>query len=345
MTVFILGAGFSKGYNPKVVPLISEFLDIAEKKKVLKPDTEHKELVNFIEEYFGDYRHVNIETLASFLTTELVPDIQQEESKENLYNQLVSIIIRTCGWLYGNPVNKGVHKTFQKFADKLVEEKIHVVTFNYDLILDNLLKNTKKWSPVSGYGIEMKLAKIHAHSEKGMGQIESEMYYLKLHGSLNWGRSIVPDPYEGDAIVLNPYGSSEAPDDPIIPIEGMSSVSTSLLWNIYYKSFVIPPILYKEQLYRNALLRYIWYIAKEILWRSNEVYVIGSSFPPTDFLAESLFRQSMALSNSLLGEKKIRIINKKIDEAYEERVENIFQKSEFECIQEDVVTFLESYTK
>ena len=332
MTVFILGAGFSRGYNPNDVPLINKFLDIAEKKNFLKPDEEHKELVEFIEKYFGDYHCVNIETLASFLTTELVPDIEQKyEYREKLYKQLVGIIIRTCGWLHKNPDNEGVKETFQKFADKLVENKINVVTFNYDLILDNLLKDTKKWSPDSGYGVEMKLAEIPTYSEKGMGQSKSEMFYLKLHGSLNWGRSILPDPYKGDKIVLNPYGSSEAPDDPITPIEGMASVSTSQEWNKYYESFIIPPILYKEQLYQHALLKNIWYIAKEILWRSDEIYIIGYSFPPTDFLTEFLIRQVIAISNSLLGEneKKIKVINKKIDNAYEKRVENIFQKSLF----------------
>ena len=346
MTVFILGAGFSKGYNPKVVPLINEFLDIAEKKKVLKPDEEHKELVSFIEKYFGDYGHVNIETLASFLTTDLVPDISQKyEYREKLYKQLVLIIVHTLGWLYKDPLNKVVQDTFQKFADKLVENGIDVITFNYDLILDNLLNNTEKWLMVTGYGVEMKPAGISLFAEKEIYQSKSKMSYLKLHGSLNWGRSILPHPYKGDELVISPFGLKLNPErSEIMPIEYMVSATGSPLVNKYYETFIIPPILSKERFYTTPLLQNIWYIAKERIMRSKEIFIIGYSFPPSDFLAEFLFRQSVA-SPSSESEKKIRVINKSIDRRYKERVENIFQKSEFEYIQEDAVKFLESYTK
>ncbi len=76
---FILGAGFSSGYNQEIIPLTSDFLNIAEKNGLLKPDGVHKELIDFIKKYFGEnYRNVNIETLATFLTTELVPDASQK---------------------------------------------------------------------------------------------------------------------------------------------------------------------------------------------------------------------------------------------------------------------------
>ncbi len=116
-TIFLLGAGFSKGYNPNSVPLINDFLSIAEKSNILKSDDEHKELIKFIERYFGDYRSVNIETLATFLTTELVPDISQKnEYREKLYRQLISIIVSTLKEFYPN--NENIKNIFQKFADK-----------------------------------------------------------------------------------------------------------------------------------------------------------------------------------------------------------------------------------
>ncbi len=342
MTLIILGAGFSKGYNPDEIPVIDEFLDIAEKRAILKRDGEHKELIDFVEKYFGDYHRVNIETVASFLTTELVPDIiQKYEYREKLYRQLISIIIRTLGWLYDRPSNEEVKNTFQKFADKVVENGTNIITFNYDLILDNILKNTGNWSIVSGYGVKMKIGGIPPNLEKEIKQ-ESKMSYLKLHGSLNWGRRIVPTPYGGKEIFISPFGLVQ--EQPILPIENMTSAETPRFENIHYVTFIVPPILSKEEFYRSPLLQNVWYMAKEEIIKSKEVFILGYSFPATDFLAEFLFRQSMASPFSA-NKKKIMIINKSIDEEYKERVENIFQKCEFEYKKDDVVKFLDGYTK
>lgn len=357
-TVFILGAGFSKGYNPDFVPLIHEFLDIAEKKGVLKPGGEHKELVDFIKKYFGDYRHVNIETLASFLTTDLVPDVfQKYEYREKLYKQLVLIIVNTLYQLYFNPVNEEVRTVFKKFANILIKERIDVITYNYDLILDNFLMSTDKWTIISGYGIEMKPALPSGIFKKENYQTDSDIYYLKLHGSLNWGRRIVPDPYRGDEIIVSPFGLKLLPTEPrlyiglprpeneipILPIESLSSGEAHGV-NRYYETFIIPPILSKERFYTTPLLQNIWYNAKSMLMRAKEIIIIGYSFPPSDFLAEFLFRQSMSNPFSK-KEKKIRIINKRIDESYKNRVEDIFQKATFEYREEDVVAFLKKYTE
>ena len=88
------------------MPLISDFFKIAEKNGALKPDDEHKELVRFIKKkYFGEqYYEVNIETLATFLTTDLVPDVSQKhEFREKLFRQLNSIIINTLYNSYDKP--------------------------------------------------------------------------------------------------------------------------------------------------------------------------------------------------------------------------------------------------
>jgi len=348
MTVaFILGAGFSKGYNPSLVPLINDFLDVAEKNGILKPDDEHKELINFIKKYFGEYRNVNIETLASFLTTDLTPDISQKyEYREKLYKQLHRIIIRTLGRLHDKPRDQRIKKIYQDFAYKLIENEIDVITFNYDLILDNLLLNTEKWSPNSGYGVKIKVAGVPNNLVENIiekRKIKSEMGYLKLHGSLNWGRRILPHPYRGDEILINPFGSFEL-DQPISPIEGVTSASGSPFTNIFYESFFIPPILTKQHFYKIPLLQNIWYIAKEVLAGANEIYVLGYSFPPSDFTAEFLFRQFLATPFSAPN-KKIKIVNKQINNEYKTRIESILQKCEFEYLQEDVVQFLDTYVK
>lgn len=343
MTVaFILGAGFSRGYNPKLLPLISDFLNIAEKNGILKPDGEHKELVEFIQKYFGkEYQCVNIETLATFLTTDLVPDVSQKyEFREKLYKQLYSIIIRTLSFPYGKPQDQPTHEIYQNFAHKLAKNGSHVITFNYDLILDNLLLNTKNWSQLDGYGINMRMIVEELAEEiRRQQKNKSKLKYLKLHGSLNWGRSIIPHPYQGDEILLGVSGI--VPDQTILPLEG-SSLAYDMV-NMFYQSFIIPPILTKQDLYNIPLLQNIWYKAKWVINGADEIYVIGCSFPPSDFTAEFLFRQALTFPPQK-SPKKINIVNIKINDELIDRIKNVFQKCEINPIELDVVSFLETYT-
>lgn len=317
-------------------------MNIAEKKGILKPDDEHKELVKFIQKYFGEeYQKINIENLATFLTTDLVPDVSQKyEFREKLYKQLHSIIIRTLYNPYDKPHDQRTKEIYQNFANKLVEKGSHAITFNYDLILDNLLLNTKNWFPLDGYGINMKLSGWEII--KGIEQQQknkSKINYLKLHGSLNWGRSILPHPYEGDEILLNHFGIF--PDQIILPIEGLTLGYDMV--NVSYQSFIIPPILTKQDLYKIPLLQNVWYKAKWVISGANEIYVIGYSFPPSDFTAEFLFRQALTFPPRSMP-KKINVINAKINEEYINRIKNIFPKCEINPIEQDVVSFLETYT-
>lgn len=342
-SLFILGAGFSKGYNPELVPLIEEFLSFAEMSNILKKDDEHKELIEFIERYFGDYHSVNIETLATFLTTELVPDFLQKNGyREKLYRQLISIIISTLGQLYWQPSNKNIKNIFQKFANKVVENNSDIVAFNYDLILDNLLKNTERWSESSGYGVKIPTIPVMFSNLQNEEEKISNMRYLKLHGSLNWGQGMVPNLYGGKEIIISPSYANK--DQTISPIENLRAYKSPTEGGAImgYETFIVPPILSKKEFYANTLFQNIWYTAKEAISHAKEIYVIGYSFPATDFFAEFLFRQSIA--NRPSEGRKIIIINKSNNDCwYRKRVENIFQGCEFEYKQIDTVEFLKSY--
>jgi len=333
MTLFILGAGFSKGYNPDIVPVINDFFDIAEKEGVLKPDDEHKELIDFVERYFGEYSSVNIEKLASFLTTELIPDIDQRNIyRDKLYRQLISIVTGTLSEIQDHPVSADVQNTYKKFVDKVVKNRTDIITFNYDLILDKLLLDTGRWLHTSGYGVEIPL-----DVECLVPKDKSEMQYLKLHGSLNWSQRIVPHPKYGDRIVLTPFGFN-------VNHKNFPSVCTGSPSESFYDPFVVPPIMTKDSFFKNTLLQNIWYKAKDLLCKANEIFIIGYSFSPADFPAEILFRQSIA-SPSSEKEKKISVIDREQDKSYKKRVKNIFQKATFECKEEDVVEFLKNYTE
>jgi len=339
--VFILGAGFSKGYNSKKVPLDNEFLKIAKKYAILKPDDEHKDLIEFVYKYFGDYDKLSIEKLASFLTTDLIPDISQKyEYRDRLYKQMVDIITNVLDRSYDDPERPEIRDLYQKFAHILAKKNECIISFNYDLILDNLLRNTGKWSESRGYGFKMK---GYDSLESFDQNPRSKTTYLKLHGSLNWGRNIIPDPYYGTKIVGN-FNCTDCAQPssvkPVLPFKIDGTVSYN--GNIY-EPFIVPQILSKDEFYKNNILQYLWYKAKDELIQSEKIYVIGYSFPVTDYLAEFLFRQSVA-SPHCNKNKKIIIVNKNVDENYEARVEQIFLNCTFEPPHQcGVVNFLRNY--
>ena len=342
--VFILGAGFSKGYNSEKIPLINEFLKIAEDNEILKRDDDHKELVEFIEKYFGDYHDVSIETLVSFLTTDLIPDVSQKcEYRDRLYRQLVDIIVYILGNSHQNPETEEIKNIYQKFANNLVRTDDSIISFNYDLILDSLLKNTKMWSECTGYGFKIKGYDLKECWDPKPTSQQSKTIYLKLHGSLNWGRCIVPDPYNGNEIVVNVHSILPSRvNKHILPFESTDIASYNSPYKNMYETFIVPPILSKEDFYKTNILQHLWYKAKDELIKSKEIFVIGYSFPATDYLAEFLFRQSIASPFSK-NDKKVIFINKDINDTYKRRVENIFQNCEFKYHECDVVNFLRTY--
>src|ERR1041385_7046302 len=103
-TIFILGAGFTRGYNENLVPLTTDVLAIAEKTTKLKPEHEHKMLIDFIKKYFHDYQSVNIEKLATFLKSSFPPTHESAREPREMYlKQIIDLIINTLSNIYENP--------------------------------------------------------------------------------------------------------------------------------------------------------------------------------------------------------------------------------------------------
>ncbi len=87
------------------------------------------------------------------------------------------------------------------------------MTFNYDLLLDQLLRDTNDWLPFDGYGVRIPLAwpdprvtelettailrQERLASGRYLYSAFSKSVLLKLHGSLNWGIRYVPSPGSG----------------------------------------------------------------------------------------------------------------------------------------------------
>jgi len=351
--VFILGAGFSRDYNPSLLPLTADFLQIAEANKHLFPESKHGLLVEFVNRYFHDYKTANIEAVATFLTSSLLPDeIDRFENRPQLYSDLLDVVVDTVDQVHQHPVTHDVYLVYQLFAQLLVNIRATAVTFNYDLILDTLLRRTDSWSCLDGYGCEMRV--INNPTEKIANEKaripRSKAQYLKLHGSVNWGKLSIPPPYEPASVYLNQWSLPiDGPDGGLMPIMAVShshdSIRAGTHPNILMQPFIVPPLLTKEEFRGEPILSNVWFMAKDAIWKSRTLFIIGYSFPPTDFLFESLLRQTLgstlrAFSDNPSDVRQIYLVQPKFTEGYIERVQAIFGKSRYIVCETTTIDFL-----
>jgi len=350
---YIIGAGFSKGYNPKLIPVMSDFFEIAEENNSLSTGS-FKELVDFITRHFGELRSANLETVATFLKMNLTPDPEEDfVNKEALYTRLIELVQKVLGEAYSNPTGDEVFNLYQTFARILINQKAHVISFNYDLILDNLLRNTKEWWPLDGYGVNFRVFENYdkKSNKKEKSILPSKCKLLKLHGSLNWGKSNIPDIYDGDSVKISISSMLSVKDIPILPISVVAStVRLGTRTSIYYIPFVIPPILYKEQFDNEPIIKTMWYSARDSIYKAKYITIIGYSFPPSDFLTEFMIRQAIAkqpkIFSDMINDKRIiTCINIRITDEYKQRIRSLFGDAVYHFKEMGFVTFMEEILK
>src|SRR6266478_3596424 len=66
-----------------------------------------------------------------------------------------------------------------------------ILTFNYDLLIEESVRTTEVWTPVGGYGdkvfgVRSEWCQNWLTKRKGTSTTQSNIRLLKLHGSVNW---------------------------------------------------------------------------------------------------------------------------------------------------------------
>jgi hypothetical protein len=69
------------------------------------------------------------------------------------------------------------------------------------------------------------------------------------------------------------------------------------------KPLIIPPVSEKSHFYSNQTIRTLWWDARKVLAKANEIFCIGYSLPPTDLTTKLLFR-------SVAQPEKVFIVNR-----------------------------------
>lgn len=295
-SVYILGAGFSRDYQPAMFPLVNDFLRLAGDNGFYVPDGGHRSLARIIERYFGDPFYHDIEKVLSFLASPSLHDRQIGfEERSSRYAELVRIIARFLAAASArDAMNDEMHEVYARFVRHIVEDQSVVITFNYDLLLEKLLIATGRWNMNHGYGIYIPSAHdalisvqnylIDRHLRQPTDLVRDAVTVLKLHGSINWGMpTISADKSESfylmqteDYQLLEDF-RIRAEHDPL---------------TVYFDPVIVPPVLDKKTWLQNLSFRYIWNMALESLKEARELTFVGYSLAVTDFVSEFLFRQA-----------------------------------------------------
>jgi hypothetical protein len=309
--IYILGAGSSIGHSRETFPSITKFFATA-KQLMLNSKGKFNELENYVQNIFDksifDKRtRINIEDLFTHIEIEIERKSSWEllKIRQQLFEIIQGVLI---------DLERQLHNSMGEYNDfqKMLSLSDTIITFNWDLLLDNILHREHHLKNYEEYGNVIRgtapydqyvnfLLDLSALGErtwagssvrKPYSDWKEEIgYYLKAHGSVDWF-----------------YCSNEGCRGfhKVFPLS--DPISPHYCSECYERldSLLIPPILNKG--YRKyPLIRRIWNLAAKELTSVNELIIWGYSLPPTDFYSFWLLRQTRESSNL-----KLKIINPEV---------------------------------
>lgn len=294
--VYILGSGSSIGHSRGKFPSILDFFSLAYKQGYHSLE-EFKRIDEFAKQFLGK----NIFTAKSridieefFTLVEIEVERSHSPSLLHIKNKLLQLIQRLLLDLGEKLDSKTSEYDF--FIEKL-REKDTVITYNWDILLDNkldrkaILENWYQKISRSNRKITLKhyenfVVKISAFSEATRANIAVNApyeewnpdhgFYIKAHGSVDWY-----------------YCANEAcrAFRKVFPVQNLRSRHYCSECHEELNCLIIPPVLNKG--YRNyPMIRKLWNLASKEIASSSELIIWGYSLPPTDFYTSWLIRQA-----------------------------------------------------
>jgi hypothetical protein len=283
----IFGAGASRGGLDSPVsvppPVDKDFFDIANQlsghgtpklaKKVLDDVWQLYRKTNGIglETYYRDLETRAI--IGEFAKTANQPKNwlrRQKELEELIRRVYVHTTVYDTHASTVQPKRSDIHRNILE----LLRNKDTVITFNYDLVIEESFSSANLWNPVDGYKIKT-YGKTRGWTKRWLEDknyeagTKSKIRLLKLHGSLNW--ELYPT---GTAIKLKPR--------PYL-------VSTRSGKTRFEKILILAPG-WKKEINKNPYKQF-WRTARLQLEKCKTLIILGYSLPETDLLAQSLLAE------------------------------------------------------
>ena len=271
--VYVVGAGFSAGLG---YPLTKSLLiDVWNRLEPASQDQLQK-IIEFHHPAFTIERKTSFPDIEQLLT-EIAVNLDLfdasrpaegrfkkgylEKSKEDLLSAI-------AGWFHDLYDDASRTTWLTQFVDRLRQENAAIVSFNWDLVLDQQLFASGLNS--ESYGLSENLA--------------DGPLLLKPHGSLNWYESPQIEKVSEDAhveIFPNPI-PKERIEAFVHPREIKSKVGRR------YTPLIVPPTYLKD--FSRPIFRQLWRRCTDLLSTPKELVFLGYSLPAADLHAQFIFR-------------------------------------------------------
>ncbi|SDM20380.1 hypothetical protein [Halarsenatibacter silvermanii] len=329
-SVWILGAGASKGHSNENFPSINEFFLKAKNENFLISNEGFSDLKKYINKNFGVNISDGVKLDIEKVMTAINIDMRRNKNLkfQNIKKSLLRLIRKVLNIsTKASPENCSEYHDLKEVL-KRNDYNDTVITFNWDLLLDNIWDRKKILKQVennntsdmpdnyyrrfilgeSGYylstfgGLSVDPPYRNYNNKSGS--------YLKLHGSIDWlycqnescvrYSTVIPtlDYHEP------PYYCSECHEK--------------------MEYLIIPPVLNKD-FNHYPFIRKMWNKAAKEIQSVDELIIWGYSLPPTDFYSEWLIRQSRGSLEKLI------LINPDIDlKSFRKKFKSIFKNEENE---------------
>jgi len=287
--VFIFGAGATRGaFHDALIPppVDNDFFDIANQLQGHGTETLARRVLASVWDLYNETRGISLEQYYRDLETRegigrfVKPPNQPMrwgKRRKELEELIRRVYIHTTCDTSGPSFKPKASEIHQQILKHLVPGDT-IVTFNYDLVIEESLKQLTTWRPTDGYGV-----KVHGSTGEWCKnwissgnqttrsrEIESKVLLLKLHGSINWRL------YNNNQIRLKdrPYvvrrNRANKP--------GRETIS------------ILPPGWKKEGITHQPFSAF-WREAGTRLQNCKSIIILGYSLPETDLLAQALFAE------------------------------------------------------
>lgn len=269
--VYVVGAGFSAGLG---YPTTSNLLVDVWPKLPAKYRRRLTRVISFHHPSFDPDRATSFPYIETLLT-QISVNLEMFDSSRiaegtftanDLKDARAELLTQIARWFHElYPAAVGTD-WLSKVAKRVKSEEATVISFNWDLILDQTLFN-----------------KVSA-SNYGLGRKASGPILLKPHGSLNWYES---NQIEKVSVDKRIQLQAETDDYPAVEAFLLPRHIISKA-NRRYTPLIVPPTYIKD--FSRPISVKLWKRCTEALSTAKIVYILGYSLPEADMQAQFIFR-------------------------------------------------------
>ncbi len=302
--VFVLGAGASAHCG---TPLMNNFLEVAED---LFRSGEVDEVKEDFENVFDAVGKLHAAQSKAIIDTYNIEDVYAAFEMGKLLGRLPGIEGADKLERLTSSISKVIGYTLEKTTKVPNDYRINPFEAYYDFteIIRKLIKANRSLSVITfnyDLGLEYSLYRNKLLPDYCLGDLPlkgNSVTYLKLHGSINWGRCSNEEC--GKIVPYREFRETESKaglDYGILPIISRlkrlkcSSCNKTLEEN----PFIVPPTWNKTAFHEQ--IEQVWRRAANELKDAENIFVLGYSFPSTDMFFRYLFALGIDMSTILRG--------------------------------------------